>query len=553
MRRLAVVLLLVAGCQKSGEDNKNLPLKVGSGGSGHGSGSNTRPRTEQIKPPFDVKQPPSDAIKTASGLVYKKTVTNEKGAVPKRNDTVLINYTGWRQATGETFFSNRSRGQPMPLNLAGTAAGFTEGLQLFKKGEKGMLWMPPAIGYKGPPTGKAETLVYEIDLVEILPAPAIPQELQPPATAQTTKSGVKYVSVRAGTGADKVHSFDTVTFNYTGWESDGHMFDSTEMRKRPATMPPFKQTRVMEDILTAMTAGERVRFWVDADTMGKGKPLPGAPKGLLTYEVEVLQIAKGIAPPPAPADVAAPPAGVQKTAKGVSYKVLRAGKGGAKCKPNETVRVNYTGWTTDGRMFDSSAIKGEPTEFRLDGVIAGWTDGLQLMSVGDKYRFWIPEEMAYKGAPNRPQGMLVFEIEMVEIKAPPPPGADPHGKGGAIPPAPPDVAKPPADALKTEKGVFYKFLGPKKTGSKPAPSSRVKVHYSGWTTDGKGFDSSYKSGNPAQFSLGGVIAGWTDGLQVMSVGDKARFWIPEELAYKGSPGKPQGMLVFDIELLEITQ
>jgi len=116
---------------------------------------------------------------------------------------------------------------------------------------------------------------------------------------------------------------------------------------------------------------------------------------------------------------------------------------------------------------------------------------------------------------------------------------------------PPDVAKPPADAKKTDKGVFYKVLSAGKGGPKPTPKDTVKVHYRGWTTDGKMFDSSELRGEPSTFSLGGVIAGWTDGIQVMTIGDRVRFWIPEELAYKGVAGKPAGMLVFDIELLEI--
>jgi peptidylprolyl isomerase len=86
-------------------------------------------------------------------------------------------------------------------------------------------------------------------------------------------------------------------------------------------------------------------------------------------------------------------------------------------------------------MFDSSMIKNEPSSFGLNAVIKGWTDGIPLMSVGDKYRFWIPFEMAYKDQPSRPQGMLVFEVELLEIKeataAPPghgaPPGHPPHG------------------------------------------------------------------------------------------------------------------------------
>jgi FKBP-type peptidyl-prolyl cis-trans isomerase len=565
MRRFGTVtvsLLVFAACQKSGGDAQQTKKgsNEGSAGmmAGHKAGSGSgagglHGKTEQITPPLDLKTPPPDAVKTASGLIYKKLVTADAGVAPKRNDTVLINYTGWRQSTGETFFSNRARGQPMPLNLATTAPGFTEALQLFKKGEKGMLWVPPSIGYKGAPQGNPETLVYEIEVIDVLAAPEIPADLKAPATAQETPKGkTKFVVLRPGTGKDKARAFDTVTFNYTAWDSDGRMFDSTEMRKRPAAVPPFRQSAVMEEILTTMTAGERLRFWTEAEKMMQsGKPLPGMPKGLLTYEVEVLQIAKAEnPPPPAPADVAKPAADAKKTEKGVFYKVLKAGKGGPKPKSTDTVRVHYTGWTTDGRMFDSSVIRNEPAEFSLGGVIAGWTEGIPVMSVGDKVRFWIPEELAYKGAPGRPQGMLVFDVELLEIKAPAahadtPPGAQP------APPVPPDVAKPPADAKKTEKGVLYKVLKPGKGGPHPTAKDRVKVHYSGWTTDGKMFDSSVTRGTPAEFSLGGVIPGWTDGLQVMSVGDKVRFWIPEELAYKGSPGKPQGMLVFDVELLEI--
>ena len=78
------------------------------------------------------------------------------------------------------------------------------------------------------------------------------------------------------------------------------------------------------------------------------------------------------------------------------------------------------------KMFDSSVVRNEPSEFSLQAVIAGWTDGLQVMSVGDKVRFWIPEELAYKGAPGKPQGMLVFDVELLEIKgAPTPPPQHP--------------------------------------------------------------------------------------------------------------------------------
>ncbi len=148
----------------------------------------------------------------------------------------------------------------------------------------------------------------------------------------------------------------------------------------------------MEEVLTSVVAGTRVRFWVDADKMVQGgHTVPNMPKGQLCYEVELLQIAKSPKdPPPPPPDVAKPPADAQKTAKGVFYKVEKAGPGGPKPKPSDVVKVNYTGWTTDGRMFDSSLLRTQPAEFSLMGVIAGWTDGIPVMSVGDTVRFWIP-------------------------------------------------------------------------------------------------------------------------------------------------------------------
>ena len=78
----------------------------------------------------------------------------------------------------------------------------------------------------------------------------------------------------------------------------------------------------------------------------------------------------------------------------------------------------------------------------------------------------------------------------------------------------------------------------------------VTVHYTGWTTDGKMFDSSYTRKAPATFGVNRVIPGWTEGVQLMVVGEKRRFWIPEKLAYKGTAGRPEGMLVFDVELMD---
>jgi FKBP-type peptidyl-prolyl cis-trans isomerase len=244
---------------------------------------------------------------------------------------------------------------------------------------------------------------------------------------------------------------------------------------------------------------------------------------------------------PAPADVATAPADAKKTASGLATKVLTPGKGKDHPKDSDKVKVHYTGWTSDGKMFDSSVARGEPTSFGVTEVIAGWTEALKLMVVGEKRRMWIPAKIAYgeTARPGYPAGQLTFDVELLEIVSPPE--------------TPKDVAAAPADAKKTASGLAYKVLK-KGTGTEhPGPTTRVKVHYSGWTKDGKMFDSSVTRGEPTQFGLNQVIPGWTEGLQLMVKGEKTRFWIPGKLAYGDEakrPGAPSGQLTFDVELLD---
>ena len=242
-------------------------------------------------------------------------------------------------------------------------------------------------------------------------------------------------------------------------------------------------------------------------------------------------------PVPAPPDVAAPPADAAKTSSGLSWKTLEPGKGSDRPGPKDAVSVHYTAWTTDGKMFDSSYARKMPSTFLIESVIKGWGEGVQLMSTGEKRRFWIPEELAFRGQAGRPKGMVVFDVELLDLVPAP-----------RIAPA--NVNKPPADAQKTPSGIAYKVLRPGTGTARPRKQSRVTVHYTGWSTDGKMFDSSVMRGAAATFGLDEVIEGWTEGVQLMVEGEKTRFWIPARLAYQGKQG-PQGMLVFDIDLLAI--
>ena len=116
----------------------------------------------------------------------------------------------------------------------------------------------------------------------------------------------------------------------------------------------------------------------------------------------------------APADVQQPPLAAVTTPSGLAYVVLKNG-GGAAPRITDKVTVHYTGWTTDGSMFDSSVAKGKAGRFVVNGVIAGWTEALLLMKAGSKYRLWIPEELAYQGRPGFPAGMLVFEVSLISV------------------------------------------------------------------------------------------------------------------------------------------
>jgi len=112
--------------------------------------------------------------------------------------------------------------------------------------------------------------------------------------------------------------------------------------------------------------------------------------------------------------------GVTVTESGLQYEVLQAAEG-AKPAATDTVKVHYTGTLTDGTKFDSSVDRGEPIEFPLNRVIPGWTEGVQLMSVGSKFRFTIPSELAYGERDMGtipPNSVLVFEVELLDIVKP---------------------------------------------------------------------------------------------------------------------------------------
>lgn len=244
-------------------------------------------------------------------------------------------------------------------------------------------------------------------------------------------------------------------------------------------------------------------------------------------------LAERLAPP---SDVAAPPEGAEKTKSGIVSRVLKPGTGESKPGERDTAIVNYTAWTNDGKVKDSTWKRGEPRSMKLQKTKASWSEAIQLMTVGEQRRVWIPIADALKT--DETEGTLVIDLELVGLHK--------------APPAPPDVARPPKDATRRSSGLAWKTVKAGTGTEHPTPTTTVTVRYSGWTTDGLSFDRTLGD-ETTTFDLANVISGWTEGIPLMVVGETARFWIPEKLAYAGKAGKPKGMLVFDVELVSIAK
>lgn len=243
-----------------------------------------------------------------------------------------------------------------------------------------------------------------------------------------------------------------------------------------------------------------------------------------------------------------------KTASGLEYTVIEEGTGESP-KPDNYVTVHYEGTLEDGTVFDSSYKRGEPATFPANGVIAGWVEALSMMKVGAKWDLVIPAELGYgpQGAGDviPPNAALKFTVELLKIQTIEELVAEFEATQITFL----EDAEKTEGMQKTESGLLYTVVE-EGAGAKPkGPTSEVTVHYAGRLTNGHEFDSSYKRNQPATFALNRVIAGWTEGLQLMSVGSKYTFIIPSTLGYgaQGSQGSipPNATLIFEVELIDV--
>lgn len=365
---------------------------------------------QNLQAPADVAKAPEDAHVTESGLASTVLTPGTGTDKPTSTSTVTVHYTGWKSSDGSMFDSSVARGEPTSFPLNRVIAGWTEGLQLMVEGEKRRFWIPEDLAYgpevpgSGRPGGQ---LVFDVELISYERGP---EPIQVPADAAKTESGIAYVVTQAGEGATP-SAEQNVKFHFTFRDPAGQVLQSSS-QSGPQTAPMDKLPPFFTDLFVVMKDGSKVDAYIPGQMLG-------ANFEIVKCELELLGVSDPIPAPTVPEDVAAVPVTAKTTQTGLAYRVLTPGKGGAKPTASSTVTVHYSGWETDGEMFDSSVVRGEPTSFPLGQVIAGWTEGLQLMSKGETTRFWIPEQLAYgpkQEGSGRPGGLLVFDVELIDFQ-----------------------------------------------------------------------------------------------------------------------------------------
>jgi peptidylprolyl isomerase len=240
---------------------------------------------------------------------------------------------------------------------------------------------------------------------------------------QRSQSGLeRWVIADGETGGASPTPANIVKVHYTGWLEDGTKFDSSVDRGEPSTFPLNRVIRGWTEGVSGMKIGEKCKFRIPASLAygSRGRPsIP--PNSTLIFDVELLDIIDFAKVPPMeqlPGDAVT--GNISTSDTGLQWYDIVEGCGETPAGPASTVEVHYTGWLTDGTMFDSSVKRGQTIEFPLNGVIAGWTEGVGSMKVGGKRKLIIPANLGYGAAGAGgviPGGAtLIFDVELVSTK-----------------------------------------------------------------------------------------------------------------------------------------
>lgn len=359
-----------------------------------------------------------------------------------------------------------------------------------------------------------------------------PEDLRTPGDdAVREPSGLVWKRLEAGTGGASPAPNDTARVEYVVWAANGLTVGRT-----PADVPQHLKLYTAIDGLregvTAMTPGERRRLWVPEALAYQGKP--GFPSGDLVIDVRLVDFESGPTPP---SHLDSPPEDAIATDSGLRYLVLEPGEGRPELGERDGADVYFTVWRPDGLLVHTTV--GKPERVTLDSTLPGLREALLSMSVGERRRLWMTPELAtVPGGDNPPEGALVVDLTLDAVQK-------------RIE-RPADYMAPAPDADVAITGLATRVEEPGDGTRHPDYGDTVVLEYAGWTRDGVEFDSSFAHGRPGVFVLGDKLPlGFNEALRQMVEGERRVIWIPEDLAYAGAEGRPEGMLIFDVRLVSI--
>jgi FKBP-type peptidyl-prolyl cis-trans isomerase len=248
---------------------------------------------------------------------------------------------------------------------------------------------------------------------------------QPPNDALQTASGIAMTILQSGSGGQHPGGDDCVIVKFTAWRRDGTLQATSGAHGEPALQCVSSMIPGASEAIQLMVPGERRRIWIPSDLafsahahhhQEKGLPEEPQPAFDVTLDIELVRI---LMAPKRPLDLNNPPARAKRMPSGLAIEILKTGTGTTHPGMNSRVILNYTGWSANGLLFESTIMSGHPAAVLVGSALPGWREALPLMVSGEKVRIWVPADLAFGEGPfqaTAPAGNLVYDIELVGIQ-----------------------------------------------------------------------------------------------------------------------------------------